>query len=119
MITFKYGFTDFQKLERRFMPKSKIDEIFSFIRFAAPDPEKYLVVYQDLDDLVETSALEFFELIKTVPIPTHRIRIIRKENESLFVRHGYCSTCGTKLSKSQKNNEFKLCQNPLCPKRVI
>ncbi|MFX1511202.1 MAG: hypothetical protein ACFFCQ_01290 [Promethearchaeota archaeon] len=101
------------------MTKSKIEEIFSFIRFAAPDPEKYFVKFRDLDELVEMPALEFLEAMKTVPIPIHRIHIIRKGKDSIFVRYGCCSVCGTKLPKTENNDEFGLCQNPLCPNIVI
>ncbi len=86
--------------------KGRLEEIISYARFA-DDISKYLVLYRDFDQVVQSSLQNFLEQLDP-PIPWHRIHVIyvKEENNlrSVYVKHGHCPNCGKKYSNKKKHN---------------
>ncbi len=77
------------------MGKSKLEEIFSLIRYGPIDSRNVFVIYYDRveDDTVQISFDEFLILQTEFKIPNHRIRAIieekNKQYKILFRKEGY------------------------------
>ncbi len=88
------------------LKKGQLEEIISYARFA-DDISKYMVLYRDFDQVVESSLQNFLEQIDP-PIPWHRIHVIylKAENHlrSVYVKHGHCPKCGKKHPDKKKHN---------------
>ena len=68
--------------------KGIIEEIFSKAKFA-DDPILYRVFYRDFDRIRELTLLEFLnESNGFETIPANRIQMIKKNNKTLFRKHG-------------------------------
>ncbi len=86
--------------------KGQIEEIISYARFA-DDISKYMVLYRDFDQVVESTLQNFLEQIDP-PIPWHRIHVIylKAENHlhSVYVKYGHCPKCGMKYPDKMKRD---------------
>lgn len=68
--------------------KGIIEEIFSKAKFA-DDPMLYRVFYRDFDRIRELTLLEFLNESNCFEtIPANRIQMIKKNNKTLFRKHG-------------------------------
>ncbi len=73
------------------------DEIINYALYA-DDPNQYTVWYRDFDDVIECSLQEFLAL---ETVPQHRIILIKKGQNVLYVKHGHCPICGKNQAKRE------------------
>lgn len=87
------------------MKKPIIQEILSKIEYdPSANPEKYCFVIRDKEDYIELTYEELKLMSEEHTIPTHRISLIRKDEDVLFVSPGCCQVCGKPIDEHKRTN---------------
>ncbi len=76
--------------------KSALKEIISKAKYV-DDPSTYIVYYRDFDEIVTLKLSDFFAAQEEFSIPLHRITLIKHDGKPVYVKPGFCATCGKKI----------------------
>ena len=75
--------------------KSQLKELISRAQF---DPDcsiqDFTVIYRDMDSFVEDSLENFLKLSETESVPLHRVKVVKKQSETVWYKTGHCPICG-------------------------